>query len=396
MDNRQNAPENCGLRYFIRQFPVSIFAIKRKIMKYQFIISGVIGQSYDWWTGQRGTMAKDVRDFLSKHEDEEVDIAVSSPGGLVDQGLDIYDAIQNHGKVNIHIIGMTASAATLLCMGAKHIDMVDGSLMLIHNASGQVIEWESANKEELDRIIEKYQKMRKDLDTVDKVIASLYSKRSGKSLDECMAKMTKAEWLSPEDALSFGLIDEIRKDDVETKNIKNCRERFNNIYNKEYGLPSIPAATEKEGPTQSLFQKTVAAVKSVFLNKPADKEQKQMIKIFKNVMDLLKVEGFKPNDDDSVSVTQDQMRNIDERLGEQAAKIANLQKSFDEQKTLLDKAKADLATAQDNLAKANETIENMKKAPAEETKNKPEDTSEADTSNFLAECKKQYDLVKDL
>ena len=121
-----------------------------------------------------------------------------------------------------------------------------------------------------------------------------------------------------------------------------------------------------------------------------------MIKIFKNVMDLLKVEGFKPNDDDSVSVTQDQMRNIDERLGEQAAKIADLQKSFDEQKTLLDKAKADLATAQDNLAKANETIENMKKAPAEETKDKPEDTSEADTSNFLAECKKQYDLVKDL
>lgn len=365
-------------------------------MEYQFYISGVIGQGFNWWTGERGTTAKDVRKFLSDHKNQEVDIAVSSPGGLVDQGLDIYDAIQNHGKVNIHIIGMSASAATLLCMGAKHIDMVDGSLILIHNASGEVFEWESANKEELDRIIEKYQKMRKDLDTVDKVIASLYSKRSGKSLDECMAKMTKAEWLSPEDALSFGLIDEIRKDDVETKNIKNCRERFNNIYNKEYGLPSIPAATEKEGPTQSLFQKTVAAVKSVFLNKPADKEQKQMIKIFKNVMDLLKVEGFKPNDDDSVSVTQDQMRNIDERLGEQAAKIANLQKSFDEQKTLLDKAKADLATAQDNLAKANKTIENMKKAPAEETKDKPEDTSEADTSNFLAECKKQYDLVKDL
>ena len=83
--------------------------------------------------------------------------------------------------------------------------------------------------EELDRIIEKYQKMRKDLDTVDKVIASLYSKRSGKSLDECMAKMTKAEWLSPEDALSFGLIDEIRKDDVETKTSRTA-ERDSTTY----------------------------------------------------------------------------------------------------------------------------------------------------------------------
>ena len=46
-------------------------------MEYQFIISGEIGVAYDWWTGQRGTTAKDVRDFLNAHKDEEVHIAVS-------------------------------------------------------------------------------------------------------------------------------------------------------------------------------------------------------------------------------------------------------------------------------------------------------------------------------
>lgn len=366
-------------------------------MEYQFIISGVIGQSYDWWTGQRGTTAEMVRDFLSQHKEQEVDIAVSSPGGLVGQGLDIYDAIQNHGKVNIHIIGMTASAATLLCMGAKHVDMVDGSLMLIHNASGEVFEWESANKEQLDKIIEKYQKMRKDLDTVDKVIASLYAKKSGKSVDECMEKMTKAEWLSPSDALEFGLIDSIRKDEEETKNIKNCRERFINIYKKEYGLPSFSAAAAaEEGPTQTLLQKTVQAVKSIFQNNTADKNNKQMIKIFKNVMDLLKVEGFNPATDDSVSVTQDQMKTIDDRLGAQNVKIADLQKSFDEQKALLDKANADLSKAQNDLKKANETIENLKKAPGDETNKTPEEKSDSENENFFAECQKQYDRIKDL
>ena len=365
-------------------------------MEYQFIISGIIGQAYDWWTGQRGTTAKMVRDFLAEHKDQEVDIAVSSPGGLVNQGLEIYDAIQNHGKVNVHIIGMTASAATLLCMGAKHIDMVDGSLMLIHNASGEVFEWESANKEELDRIIEKYQKMRKDLDTVDKVIASLYAKRSGKSLEDCMAKMTKAEWLSPSDALDFGLIDEIRKDETETKNIKNSRERFINIYKQEYGLPSFTADTAQEGPTQTLLQKTVHAVKSVFHKQSAQTSNKQMIKIFKNVMDLLKVDGFNPANDDSVSVTQDQMKTIDDRLGEQAGKIADLQKSLDEQKAKLDKANADLTKAQDDLKKANETIENLKKAPGEESPKKPAGAENSNEDNFLAECQKQFNLVKDI
>lgn len=89
-----------------------------------------------------------------------------------------------------------------------------------------------------------------------------------------------------------------------------------------------------------------------------------MIKIFKNVMDLLKVDGFNPANDDSVSVTQDQMKTIDDRLGEQAAKIADLQKSFDDQKAQLEKANADLTKAQDDLKKANETIENLKKALA--------------------------------
>lgn len=169
----------------------------------------------------------------------------TSPSALLEEewtrGLEIYDAFVNHGKVNAHVIGMTASAATFLTMGAKHVDMVEGSLMLIHNASNTVFEWGSANKEELDRIIEKYQKMRKDLDTIDKVIGSIYAKKTGKSLEECMNKMTSAAWLSPQDCLDFGLIDEIRKDPEETQNVVNNRKSYLNL-NKEYGLPSFPAS----------------------------------------------------------------------------------------------------------------------------------------------------------
>lgn len=362
-------------------------------MEYQFVISGTIGVSYDWWTGQKGTTTKEVRDFLNAHKGEEVHVAVSSPGGYVDSGLEIYQLVKDHGKVHMHIMGMTASAATFLTMGAMSVDMVDGSLMLIHNASTAVMEWQSANKKELDRIIEKYTKERNDLDTIDKVIASLYARKSGKTLEECLAKMDKAAWLSPQDALDFGLIDQIR-DDKEFKG--NHPTNISNFLVKEYGLPPFPAAAAESGnPTKSLFQKSVGAMKSLFHNKPAQNEQ-PMIKIFASVMALLAItDGFQPNDDGSISLTQDQMKKVDDRLGALETEARNEREAKDKLQKALDAANALLKKAQDDLATANETIKNLKGAPGDETK-KAADDENHDEGDFLAQARESYERIKDL
>lgn len=359
-------------------------------MEYQFVITGTIGMGYDWWTGQRGTTVKDVRDFLSAHKDEEVHVAVSSPGGYVDAGLEIYQLVRDHGKVHMHILGMTASAATFLTMGAMTVDMVDGSLMLIHNCSTAVMEWQSANKQELDRIIEKYKKERNDLDTIDKVIASLYAKKSGKTMEECMKKMDTAAWLSPQDALDFGLIDSIRDDESIKKNARNFS---NNIF-KEYGLPPVP--TEGADPTKSLFRKSVDAIKSMFHNEPAVND-KPMIKIFMSVMALLAVtDGFKPNDDGSISLTQDQMKTIDDRLGALEQEVKDEREAKDALQKKLDDANAKLKKAQDDLATANETIKNLKGAPGDNTDGKPSGSEEHEEYDFLEEARKSFNRIKDL
>ena len=218
---------------------------------------------YDWWAGRQGTTADMVRNFLAKKEGEEVNIAVSSPGGSVADGLEIYQAIKDHGKCNIYIIGMTASAATFLCMGAKSVYMVEGSLILIHNSSTIVSEWCAVNKGQLDQIIAKYQKERADLDTIDKVIASLYANRCGKKVEDCLAKMDKAAWLTAQDALDFGIIDDICKDD----SCKKKRCNYSNDIFKSYGLPPFPqdqVTDEMGNPSASLIEKTVAAVKAIF------------------------------------------------------------------------------------------------------------------------------------
>ena len=235
-------------------------------MKYGMMICGTIGAGYDWWSGTYGTRSKDVKAYLDAHPDEEVDIAVSSPGGYVDEGLTIYQLIKDHGHVNVHIMGMTASIATVLCMGAKHVDMSVGSTMLIHNASTGVAVWESANKQKLDELIKQWQKQRDDLDTIDKVIASVYAKRSGKTSEEMLKQMGKENWLSPEQALELGLVDEIRDlDDEDKKRQTNLSKRFTNAFCSNLGLPPLPGATADE-PSKTFLEKVAASLRDMFKN----------------------------------------------------------------------------------------------------------------------------------
>ena len=345
-------------------------------MEYQFIISGEIGVAFDWWTGQRGTTANQVKNFLDAHKDEDVHIAVCSPGGYVDAGLQIYQHIKNHGRVHCHIIGMTASAATFLTMGAKEVDMVDGSLMLIHNVSTEVWEWQMANKEQLDQLIAFFQKERKDLDTIDRVIASLYAKKNGKSVEDCMTKMTAAAWLSPQDALDFGLIDHIVEDEDVKKKSNRLRTTFTNSIFKDFGLPSLPADTteglsavvDQEGnPAEGFLQKVTAGIKKRLPKLFTDDITKPMTKVFACLCALMGVQNFEVVDG-KITLTEEQTGKIEGRL-DQLGK--DLQAAKDAEKAAKD-AQADIQAKLDkalqDLRERDQQIANLKKAPGAEDK----------------------------
>ena len=369
--------------------------IKKIKMEYNYVISGIIGLSYDWWTGQKGTTAKEVRDFLVANKDKELHIAVSSPGGHVDAGLEIYQLIRDHGNVHMHIIGMTASAATFLCMGAKSVDMVDGSLMLIHNASTSVMEWKSANKQQLDELISKFQKERDDLNTVDEVIASLYARKCKKSLQECLGKMDKAAWLSPKDALDFGLIDAIRDDVVGTQMSNSIRKYCNSI-TKDFGLPSMPSCSGDDAPVRSGLQKAVQWIFGQAPNKPAQKDEMK-IKTLTCLAALLAVDGFLTNDDDSVAMSQEQLKKIDDRLSFLENSIKNADQEKKDLQSKLDNALTGQKTVQSELDKANEIINNLKAAPAAGTNQRPAGEEALDEEDkFLAESRESYNRIKDL
>ncbi len=139
----------------------------------------------------------------------EVHVRVCSPGGSLSDGLAICALFRDHGNVHVHIQGMTASAATVLAMGARKISMSPESVMLVHNASYLILEWEQANKEKLSAKQEQYEDMKKNLATLDSVMADLYATRSGGDRDEMAALMKEERWLSAQECLELGLIDAI-------------------------------------------------------------------------------------------------------------------------------------------------------------------------------------------
>lgn len=141
-------------------------------------------------------------------------VRINSYGGDVQTALDIRQQFIDHGQVTAYIIGMTASAATILAMGARKVVMSRYALMLVHPCSAVVSALGYYNKEELAKAIEDLRKTQADLKTLDRVVASIYAAKVGAHNAGSMAAlMQEARWIGAEEALHLGLIDEIDPDE---------------------------------------------------------------------------------------------------------------------------------------------------------------------------------------
>lgn len=136
-------------------------------------------------------------------EDPKKDIFfyINSPGGVVTSGLSIYDTMQYiTPEVTTLCMGQAASMGSLLlAAGAKGKRIsLPHSRIMIHQPSGgcrgQATDIEIHAKEILD--------LRKRLNKI-------YEKHTGKDLKEIEKAMERDNFMSPEEAKSFGLIDKI-------------------------------------------------------------------------------------------------------------------------------------------------------------------------------------------
>ena len=170
-----------------------------------------------------------VQREISNAKGKELNLVISSGGGSVTEGMAIADLIANYPEETTATgIGLVASIATVVLLSADKVKMTENAFMMIHRPWSYTM----GNADELEATAELLDKMEAKL--LDIYTASVYKRRGYQSnLKENITKMMAAEtWLTAQEALEFGFIDEIVK--VGEKNIdllplQNSLSKFMNV-----------------------------------------------------------------------------------------------------------------------------------------------------------------------
>lgn len=154
----------------------------------------VIGE--DFWTGG-GITAKKVASQLRAIGDRPVEVQINSPGGDMFEGIAIYNVLREHPQeITVKVMGMAASAASIIAMAGDRVEIGAASFLMIHNC------WVVAvgNRHDMAETAEW-------LAPFDQAMVDLYAARTGQKPED-VAKWLDAEtFMSGSQAIERGFAD---------------------------------------------------------------------------------------------------------------------------------------------------------------------------------------------
>ncbi len=196
-------------------------------MKFNLYLTGYVGG----WDFDADSICR----YLHYAQDQHLEVCIESIGGSLNSGLRIMAGFGRHGDVAVHLTGANASAATLAAMGASRVTIDENASFLIHKVSTEISAF--ANADNIEEIIKALEEAKEDLDKSDAFIAAIYARRCKKSSEELLALMANERWLTAQEALEWGFVDEV------TSYADDASELQNQAMIKavaEAGLPELP------------------------------------------------------------------------------------------------------------------------------------------------------------
>ena len=137
----------------------------------------------------------------SEDPKKDINLYINSPGGLVTAGLGIYDTMQYvKPDISTLCIGQAASMGSFLLAAGKKGKRfsLPNSRIMVHQPSagfqGQATDIEIHANEVL---------------ALKKRLNEIYSKHTGKSVDDVKKALERDNFMSPDTAKDFGLVDEV-------------------------------------------------------------------------------------------------------------------------------------------------------------------------------------------
>lgn len=167
------------------------------------IVSSDVKWVYDWF-GIEATCPKDVNDALEKSNGQSVDVDINSGGGDIFAGSEIYTALKSYqGGVNIRVVGLAASAASVVAMAGPS-EMSPTAMMMVHNVSSYA-EGDYRDMNHQSDVLQ----------TANKTIAAAYIAKAGMSESDALDLMDKETWLTAQQAVEKKLVDKVMFENIQ-------------------------------------------------------------------------------------------------------------------------------------------------------------------------------------
>lgn len=159
----------------------------------EILIYGDIGGG--WW--DEGITGESITNQIASLDVETINVRVNSGGGLVFEGLAIYQALARHdAKIVMHIDGIAASIASVIAMAGDEIRISEGANLMIHKPWSGVMGDADALRKEADI-----------LDQLQDGLISIYAARTGAKRDELQAWVNSETWFLGQQAVDAGFAD---------------------------------------------------------------------------------------------------------------------------------------------------------------------------------------------
>lgn len=155
-----------------------------------------------------GATAASVAGALRAIGRQPVTVQVNSPGGSVFEGIAIYNLLRSHpAKVTVDVLGLAASAASVIAMAGDEIRMAPGTMMMVHRPWGLVI----GNDEDFREAAETFK-------AIGDCMVDIYQARTGRSRAEIDAMMVGETFMSADEAVAERFADRVDKSKVSNAN----------------------------------------------------------------------------------------------------------------------------------------------------------------------------------
>ena len=214
-------------------------------------INGIIGWEVD---------IEDIRNQLKDADGKDIIVEIASPGGLISEGLLIYNELKNYkGDVDTHLVGAVASMAAYIAMVGKHRTAENNAIFMIHNGMGLAV------GDHRDMF-----KYGTHLESLTNIIAKEYALKTETELSEIRDAMDETTFYYGDEIKEAGFVHEMA-DDKE----QDPEDRAESVAMAELMIDECQVKIN----TPELIKKDMAALATMMADVPETNKDKESKKI---------------------------------------------------------------------------------------------------------------------